>query len=58
MVKVLPALLSTPPHLRAINCEFDIIPDGIDTDMISIVYTTKEFTHICNWVNNNIWMSP
>ena len=46
MLKVLPALLSTPPHLRAINCEFDIIPDGIDTDMISIVYTTKEFTHI------------
>ena len=43
----MPALLSTPPHLRAIGCEFDIVPDGIDTDMISIVYTAKHLLTPC-----------
>ena len=38
-----------PPHVKAISCEFDIVPGGIETDLISTVWSSREYSHYIHW---------
>ena len=43
---VLPLKTPTPPHARAVSCDFDIDASTYDSGMISTVWLSRDFAHL------------
>ena len=46
---VLPPRTPTPPHARAVSCDFDIDASTYDSGMISTVWLSRDFAHYIHW---------
>ena len=46
---ILPPRTPTPPHVRAVACDFDIDASTYDSGMISTVWLSRESAYYIHW---------